>query len=70
MELAAGCNAIVHELVVGESKFGAARPHFEKYLASVKGYKQNSYPDNAEYRRLVQEQWADILDAQGYPVLT
>jgi hypothetical protein len=50
------------------SKFSAARPHFERYLAGVKDYQQNSYPDNAEYKELVKKHWADIAEAQGYRI--
>jgi hypothetical protein len=48
------------------SDFAAARPRFESYLASLRGYRQNQYPPDAETIAKVETHWGKYLDLWGY----
>ncbi|MEL6329571.1 MAG: sulfotransferase [Planctomycetota bacterium] len=50
----------------GDAGFKAARPAFERYLDSVKGYKKNRYAPDPDIARLVNDRWGAWVDRLGY----
>ena len=46
--------------------FERDRPAYEEYVASVKGYKKNTYRADPEIERLVRDRWGDWLERLGY----
>ena len=51
---------------LGLDGFEAARPDFERYLASVTSYRKNDFGFPEEVVRLVDQHWSDHVAAQGY----
>ncbi len=48
--------------------FAEARPHVQAYLASLRGYRKNVYPEiEAALRRRIVQAWGFCFDAWGYP---
>ena len=46
--------------------FESARPRFESYLASVRGYRTNRYDEAPETAALVEAHWGRFLEHWGY----
>ena len=46
--------------------FVQARPGFENYLASIQGYRKNSYPFDSETLQRVESHWAPLIKRWGY----
>lgn len=51
---------------LGLDGYDAARPEFERYLASIKTYQKNRFAFPDDVVRLVDEHWSDHVSAQGY----
>lgn len=51
---------------LGIAGFAAARPHFERYLGSVRGYRKNEYEFPPERVERVRRHWGPLIDRLGY----
>ena len=46
--------------------FANARPRLEDYLKQTKDYETNKYAISAEQRKVIDEEWGDVIRRYGY----